>query len=47
MIWYHLCVESKGEKDTQMNLLPKQELTHRHRKQTYVYQKAKGRLGEG
>ena len=36
----------KGKKKTQMNLLPKQELTHRHRKETYGSQKGKGRLGE-
>ena len=29
-----------------MNLFTKQEKTHRHRKQTYGYQRGKGRRGE-
>ena len=29
----------KKKKKTQMNLLPKQKETHRHRKQTYGYKK--------
>ena len=44
---YHLIsliyVESKIM--IQMNLLPKQKQTHRHRKQTYGYQR--GKAGEG
>ena len=38
-IWYHLYMESK--KKIQMNLFTKQKQTHRHRKQTYGYQKGK------
>ena len=37
IIWYHLYVESK--KTIQMNLFTKQKQTHRHRKQTYGYQR--------
>ena len=40
IIWYHLHVESK--KMTQMNLFTKRKQTHRHRKQTYGYQRGKG-----
>ena len=38
-IWYHVHVESK--KYIQMNLFMKQKQTHRHRKQTYGYQRGK------
>ena len=37
IIYYYLYVESK--KMIQMNLLKKQKQTHRHRKQTYGYQR--------
>ena len=37
--WYHLYVESK--KLIQMNLCTKEKQTHRHRKQTYSYQREK------
>ena len=40
IIWYHLYVESKNM--IQMNLITKQKQTHRHRKQTYGYQRGKG-----
>ena len=36
---YHFYVESK--KMIQMNLFTKQKQTHRHRKQTYGYQRVK------
>ena len=39
--WYHLYVESK--KMIEMNLFTKQKQTHRHRKQTYGYQRGKER----
>ena len=39
IIWYHLYVEFK--KMIQMNLFTKQKQTHRHRKQTYGYQRGK------
>ena len=42
-IVYHLSVESK--KMIQMNLFTKQKQTHKHRKQTYDYQRGKGRGG--
>ena len=38
VIWYHLHIESK-KKMIQMNLFTKQKQTHRHRKQTYSYQR--------
>ena len=41
IICYHLYVESK-KKMKQMNLFTKQKQTHRHRKQTYSYQRGKG-----
>ena len=41
IIWYHLLVQSK--KLTQINLFTKQKQTHIHRKQTYGYQRGKGR----
>ena len=31
----------------QMNLFTKQKLTHRHRKQTYGYERGKGGKGSG
>ena len=40
---YHLPAESK--KMIQTNLLTKQKQTHKHRKQTYDYQRGKGRWG--
>ena len=40
-----LYVDSKRKKITQMDLFTKQKKTHRHRKQTYDYQKEKGRGG--
>ena len=43
IIWYHLYVEFK--KMIQMNLFTKQKQTHRHRKQTYGYQR--GKVGQG
>ena len=42
-IIYHLYVESK--KIIQMNLFIKQRQTYRHRKQSYGYQREKGREG--
>ena len=39
IIRYHLYVESK--KMIQMNLFTKQKETHKHRKQTYGYQREK------
>ena len=42
-IIYHSYVESK--KVIQMNLFIKQKQTHRHRKQTYGYQRGKGGKG--
>ena len=39
ILWYHFYVESK--KMIQMNLLTKQELTHRLQKQMYGYQRRK------
>ena len=38
----------KKEKNNmmQMNLFTKQKQTHRHRKQTYGYQRVKGRMGK-
>ena len=33
------------KKKIQMNLSPKQKQTHRHRKQTYDYQRGKGEEG--
>ena len=39
IIWYQLYVESKKKKMMQMNLFPKQKQTHRHKKQTYDYQR--------
>ena len=39
IIEYHIYVGSK--KMIQMNLFPKQKETHRHRKQTYGYQRGK------
>ena len=42
-IRYYLYVKSK--KITQMNLFAKQKQTHRHRKQTYGYQR--GKVGVG
>ena len=42
--WYYLYVESK--KMILMNLVTKQKYTHRHWKQTYVYQgKKRDKLG--
>ena len=38
--WYYIYVEYK--KMIQMNLYKKQKYSHKHRKQTYVYQKQKG-----
>ena len=38
-IWYRFHMESK--KMMQMNLFTKQKQTHRHRKQTYGYQRGK------
>ena len=35
----------KKNKEIQMNLFPKQKETHRHRKQTYGYQR--GKVGRG
>ena len=35
--WYHLYVEAK--KMIQINLFTKEKQTHRHRKQTYGYQR--------
>ena len=40
IIQYHLDVESKKKKMIQINLFIKK--THRHRKQTYAYQRGKG-----
>ena len=40
IIWYHINVESKNM--TQMNLFAKQKQTHRHGKQTYDDQRARG-----
>ena len=37
--YVYICMESK--KMIQMNLLTKQKWTHRHRKQTYGYQRGK------
>ena len=39
-VWYHLYVESK--KMIQTNLFLGQKESHRHRKQTYGYQREKG-----
>ena len=41
MIWYHFYVEFL--KLIQMNLFTRQKKTHRHRKQTYGYQRGYGR----
>ena len=43
-IWYCLYVESKKQKKIQI-LFTQQNLAHRHRKQTYCYQRGKGREG--
>ena len=43
IIQYHVYVKSK--RMVQMNLFTKEKQTHRHRKQTYSYQR--GKRGEG
>ena len=45
IIRYHSYVESNFLKKIQMNLFTKQKQTHRHRKQTYGYQR--GNTGWG
>ena len=42
---YCLYVDSKRKKKKDTNLFPKQKKTHRHRNQTYGYQR--GKWGEG
>ena len=42
VIWYHLYVESKTM--IQTHFFTKQKYAHRHRKQTYAYQRGCGEL---